>query len=114
MRTIIAGSRQITDETLISETLARLAWPITEVISGGASGVDRLGEAWAARCGIPVRCFPADWARYGKGAGPIRNREMALAADALVAFWDGRSAGTRHMIELARKHHLQVHVEPLP
>lgn len=114
MRTIIAGSRQITDETLITDTLARLAWPITEIISGGAVGADRLGEAWAARHGIPVRRFPADWARYGKGAGPVRNREMALAADALVAFWDGRSAGTRNMIELARKQHLQVHVEPLP
>ncbi len=114
MRTIIAGSRQMTDEILLIETLVRLAWPITEVISGGAFGADRLGEAWAARHGIPVRRFPADWTRYGKGAGPVRNREMVLAADALVAFWDGRSAGTRNMIELARKQHLQVHVEPLP
>jgi hypothetical protein len=113
MRTIIAGSRQMTDEVLMADTLAGLAWPITEVISGGAGGADRLGEAWAARNGIPVKRFPADWARYGKGAGPVRNREMALYAEALVAFWDGRSPGTKNMIDLARQRHLRVHVEYL-
>ena len=90
MRTIIAGSRQMTTEAAMEMVLADLGWTITEVVSGGAAGADRLGEAWATRNGIPVKRFPADWARFGKGAGPVRNREMALYAEALVAFWDGR------------------------
>lgn len=95
MRTIIAGTRGMTDEYVMDTALAALDWTITEVVSGGAAGADRLGEAWASRNGIPVKRFPADWARYGKGAGPVRNREMARYAEALVAFWDGRSTGTK-------------------
>lgn len=76
---------------------------LTEIVSGGARGVDRLGERWAKRQGISLRKFTADWAEYGKKAGILRNITMAEYADALIAFWDGRSRGTKHMISEAKR-----------
>ena len=101
LRTIIAGSRDIIAPATV-EAAARasgLAPYISEVVSGGARGVDALGEAWAALRGIPVRVFPADWRRYPRTAGRLRNTEMAHYAEALIAVWDGRSPGTKHMID---------------
>jgi hypothetical protein len=68
------------------------------VVSGGAPGVDTLAERWAEQHDIPVTGFPAEWSRYGKKAGPIRNKEMAGYAEGLVAVWDGRSRGTKDMV----------------
>lgn len=108
MKTIIAGSRNITN---VNYLYTELPWPITEVISGGARGVDTLGEQWAFEHGIPVKRFPANWSKFGRGAGHIRNAEMALYADALIAIWDGVSPGTGNMINLARSKSLKIHVE---
>lgn len=110
MKVIIAGSRHLTFPTLVDEAIKCSLFDITEVVSGGARGVDALGELWAARNGIPVRLFPADWDKHGKAAGPIRNREMAAYADALIAIWDGKSLGTKNMIDEARKRGLRIHV----
>jgi len=85
-----------------------IEWPITEVVSGGAKGVDRLGELWAQKRNIPITRFPAEWNKYGKRAGYIRNKEMALYADALLAIWDGESKGTKHMIDSALEQGLWV------
>jgi hypothetical protein len=71
---------------------------IDQVVSGEAEGVDRAGERWAAAHHIPVKGFPANWKKYGKRAGKIRNIEMADYADGLLAVWDGESPGTSHMI----------------
>ena len=60
--------------------------------------------------GWEVLSFPADWDKYGKAAGYKRNDEMARNADALIAFWDGKSRGTRHMIDLAKKYGLQTRI----
>ena len=68
------------------------------------------GEQYAKEHGYDVHYFPAEWKRYGKAAGYIRNTEMAKNADALVAFWDGASLGTKHMIATAEQLHLDVHV----
>jgi hypothetical protein len=73
------------------------------ILSGGARGADRLAEQYACDHGLGVERFPADWARYGRAAGPQRNEEMIATADALVAFWDGTSPGTRHAITTARR-----------
>ena len=73
-------------------------YEITEVVSGGARGIDTDGEHWAIGSGIPVKRFPADWDDLGKRAGFVRNAEMADYADALIAIWDGKSRGTLHMI----------------
>lgn len=87
LRTIIAGGRDY------SLTLSDEAWldtlPIREVVSGGASGADAGGEAWAKKRGIPIKRFPADWKTHGRAAGPIRNRQMAEYADAVVLFLEG-------------------------
>jgi hypothetical protein len=80
----------------------------TLIVSGCARGVDQLGERWAELHDIPVAQYPADWRRHGNAAGPRRNAVMAQNADALVALWDGRSAGTGHMIETAFQHRLLV------
>ena len=102
MKVIIAGTRTVTDSEAVTAAVAQSGFWITEVVSGSARGVDALGEQWAARYGVPVKRFPADWNRYGKSAGPRRNREMAEYADALIAVYDGESPGTRNMIETAK------------
>lgn len=101
MRVIIAGSRDIVDPGIVDEAVRESGFEITEVVSGGARGVDRMGEAWARKHGIPVKVFPADWDKNGKSAGPIRNEEMAKYAEALIAIWDGYSRGTDNMIDRA-------------
>jgi SLOG family YspA-like protein len=98
MRLIIAGSRTFTNYQLLCETLAPQRQHITHVITGGARGADQLGYRWAWKHAIKHQLFRADWARFGKSAGPRRNAQMAQAGDVLIAFWDGQSPGTRHMI----------------
>lgn len=117
IRIIVAGGRDFDNYDLLSKTLTDYldkleAWELDRVvfISGGARGADRMGEEIAKECGFPVRRFPADWNRYGKSAGYIRNREMAIHTSevsdhgVLFAFWDGKSRGTKHMIDLAEKY----------
>ena len=109
MKTIIAGSRNLyPTHTQIDAAVAASGFTITEEVSGTAPGVDRCGEQWAAAREIPIASFPANWALHGRSAGYKRNAEMAAYAEALIAFWDGKSKGTLHMIDLAKKHGLQV------
>lgn len=112
MRVIIAGSRYgISYETVARYTqLCPIRLSIAEIVSGCANGVDAHGERWAEENGIPIKLFPADWQKYGKQAGIIRNIEMARYADGLIAIWDGESRGTKHMIETAKKKGLVVYV----
>ena len=72
------------------------------IVSGGARGADLLGERYAQENGFAIERYPADWDRYGKSAGPRRNREMAKAGDYVICFWDGESRGTKSMIEYAK------------
>ena len=74
------------------------------IISGCASGADALGERYALENGFAIEKFPAEWGKYGRSAGPIRNGKMAEAADYVICFWDGKSRGTRSMIENAKKY----------
>ena len=110
MRTIIAGSRSITDYAAVVAALAQCPWEITTVLSGGARGVDLLGEMWAQDNKVKLEVYPANWKAYGKLAGFARNVDMAQRAEALVAVWDGESNGTRHMIRTAEKHDLRIFV----
>ena len=111
MRTIIAGSRGITSLPLITEIIESSNIPITEVICGGARGVDSLGRKWAGNGNrIPVKLFTPKWDEFGKSAGYRRNLEMADNADALIAIWDGESRGTNHMINIAKERGLKVAV----
>lgn len=109
---IIAGGRDFKDYNLLKETCAKALANKSkiEIVSGTAEGADKLGEQYALLRGFQIKRFPADWKVYGKAAGYKRNEEMALYADALIAFWDGKSRGTAHMINLAKEHGLKVKV----
>ena len=110
MKTIVAGSREITSYRDVEDAILSSGFEITEVVSGTARGVDRLGEEYARNNNIPVSKFPADWDTHGKKAGYIRNSEMADHADALIAIWDGESRGTKHMIDIAERKSLDVFI----
>jgi hypothetical protein len=108
---IIAGGRDIHDYELLKEAIQECQFPIATVVSGGAKGVDALGEKYAEENGLNLKIFNADWESHGRAAGPIRNRKMAENADALIAIWDGKSRGTKNMIETATKLGLLVYVK---
>lgn len=80
------------------------------IICGQARGTDTLGDQYAKERNYSVKYYPANWKHYGKAACYIRNTEMEKNADALVAFWDGQSLGTKHMIATASQLGLSVHV----
>jgi len=115
-RVIIAGGRTMNNyELLRSEADALLARKVLEgehivIVSGTAKGADKLGERYAAERGYQVHQYPADWDTHGKSAGYKRNALMADNADALMAFWDEKSRGTMHMINLAKEKGLAVRV----
>lgn len=112
MKIIIAGSRNFDDYfkvQLYMYGFIQIGWDV-EIVSGTAKGADQLGERFAKENNYKLKQFPADWNKYGKSAGYIRNEEMAKYADVLIAFWDGESKGTKHMIDLANKHNLIVNV----
>lgn len=113
MKTIIAGSRTINNYNIVKSAIEKVVnsddgWTITEIVSGGAKGIDSLGERWAKNNDIPIKRFVADWEQYGKAAGPIRNTLMAKYSDCLIAIWDGKSRGTSHMITEAQSLDLRV------
>ena len=112
MKTIIAGSRDITDYNMLLFAIEQIDWEITTVISGGAAGVDKLGEQWAAENlrKDKLKIVPAEWRKYGKQAGYLRNVKMAEKAEALLAIWDGKSKGTGHMIDIAQEKGLKIYV----
>ena len=112
MKVIIAGGRYFDDyERLCSycDYLLQNKDDI-EIVSGCAKGADKLGERYASERGYPVKRFPADWGTHGNRAGYLRNEEMALYGDALIAFWDGNSKGTQHMIRIAENNMLETRI----
>jgi YspA, cpYpsA-related SLOG family len=110
-RVIIAGGRNYHNYDTVLEAIEESGFQIDVVVSGGASGVDSLGERYAIETNLPLAIFQADWQTHGRAAGPIRNRKMAENADALIAVWDGQSRGTKNMIETATKLGLLVFVK---
>lgn len=112
MKTIIAGSRNHVTYDEVLQAMIECPWTfeITEVVSGKARGVDTMGEQWAKENNIPIKEFPADWKKFGKKAGYIRNIEMADYSDALICVWDGVSKGSFHMINIAKEKGLRVFV----
>jgi hypothetical protein len=103
MKLIVAGSRGFNNYGLLSDEINNLSEEITEIISGTARGADQLGEKYADYHGIKIVKIPAEWDRLGKSAGYKRNERMAEYADSLIAFWDGESRGTKHMIDIANR-----------
>ena len=112
MRVIIAGHRDFYDARTVCDAVVESGFKITEVVSGGCRGVDALGERFSREVlkKEPI-VYPADWKKYGKAAGPIRNQQMAENADALIALLIEGSRGTKNMIETAKKKGLPVYVK---
>lgn len=100
MKLIIAGSRTFRDIDLVNKYIEsgvnRLGKPVSEVVSGTARGVDKIGEMWASTFNLPVKRFPADWS-LGKVAGILRNRRMAEYADAAIVLIQSNSSGSSNM-----------------
>lgn len=116
MRVIICGSRTFSDRTFAFEKLDKLlnGNKNIEKISGGADGADRIGEEYARSHGHVLKVFKANWGKYGKGAGPIRNMQMMQYAlednPAIIAFWDGKSSGTKNMISIGKASGAKLHI----
>lgn len=133
IRIIIAGSRDFDNYSYLESQCHKIFYSLSkednvltgriqedimnmEIISGTAKGADTLGEEFASNCCIKVKRFPANWDIHGKSAGYIRNEQMAKYAisdgnyGVLIAFWDGKSRGTKHMIDLAKKYGLKIYV----
>lgn len=110
MLVLVCGSRGWTDTHAIRDRMADL--PASSIIlHGKAPGVDTFAGWIANDLGFTVREFPADWERYGKRAGIVRNLAMLdESPDLVLAFWDGESSGTRHTVTEARKRGIPVEV----
>jgi hypothetical protein len=100
MKVVVAGSREFKDFAYLSEALDKLE--ITEVVCGLASA-DTLGFRYALMNDIDVKSFKPYWDTFGKRAGFIRNTEMGKYGDMAIVFWDGKSKGTGHMIDIMKK-----------
>lgn len=113
MRLIVAGTRTFRDYILLRNKLDQLLSNINEpvtIISGAAPGADTLGEQYAKQKGYSIKRFVANWKTLGKKAGFVRNEEMAKEATHCVVFWDGKSKGTKHMIDLAKQYKLHIRI----
>jgi hypothetical protein len=126
-KVIIAGSRTITDKDIVWAAITESGLSMDEVVSGMAPGVDTIGKQIGDDLGVPVKPFPAEWnnlkqpgaiiryrkhgKKYNANAGFYRNEQMAKYATALIAVWDGKSRGTKHMIDMAHQYNLKVYVK---
>lgn len=112
LKVIVAGGRDFNNYDLLSEKLDKLFSKTANVVivSGMARGVDSLALKYAEENKIRVSEFPAKWNKHGKASGFRRNVEMARFADACVCFWDGKSVGTKHMIDTAQRMNLKLRI----
>ena len=114
-KVIIAGSRGFSNYKLLREQCNKFLREKRKtsniiVVSGHARGADTLGEKYAQDEGFTLEIYPAQWKKFGKRGGYRRNEQMAEVADALIAFWDGSSKGTKHMIDVMNEKNLLVRV----
>lgn len=111
IKLIVAGGRDFNNYSLMDRSINNLIFDVlgfvskeqVEIVSGGAIGADNLGEWYARKNDLQLKVFKPDWDRYSKAAGFIRNVQMADYADMLIAFWDGKSRGTEHMIQTMKR-----------
>lgn len=111
MKVLICGSRSINDYGIVKRAIDDSEFHITEVVSGNANGVDKLGERWAKENGIPIKQLLPDWNKYGKKAGMLRNQQMIdyiKPNGAVIAIHDGISRGTANTIKLAKLNRLKL------
>lgn len=113
MKVIIAGTRSGVPHRTLIDAIFQSGFTVTEVVSGAAQGVDTQGEEWARNNNIPVTRFPADWNGLDRKAGPLRNAQMANYAEALIAIWDGKSTGTKNMINQSKRCGLDIYIHKI-
>ena len=112
MKVIIAGSRNFNDYSILERKMNIILKNQDDVtiVSGTARGADKLGERYAGENHHKLEKYPAMWDIYGKKAGYMRNEEMAKDSDGCVVFWDGKSKGTKHMIDISKKFNLKLRI----
>jgi len=112
MKLAIVGSRTFNDYELLKDEVDKLLkkYNITEIVTGGAKGADTLAEQYARENNLKITIFPAEWNKYGKKAGFIRNDKIWQYADFGIAFWDGESKGTQHSFKLAKKYNKELKI----
>ena len=113
MRIAVVGSRCVTDYEYVKHVLDQLVNPDLDVIvSGGARGADSLARRYAHEYGMRFTCHEAEWNKWGKQAGFVRNKVLVADVDRVIAFHDGKSNGTKNTLYLARKSKIPVIVFP--
>ena len=115
-RIVIAGSRDYNNYDEAKEFIDSCLIDINKeneiiIVSGGASGADAIGERYATEKGFKIEKYAAEWKKYGRAAGPKRNKEMAEISDYVICFWDGKSKGTKSMIDYAKKCEKRVRIK---
>ncbi len=117
LKILICGGRHFTDYRLLEETVNNIITEMLcddiEIVSGHCMGADRLGEFYAKKHGTALKIFPAEWTKYGKCAGPIRNRQMidyinGFENKVVIAFVSANTKGTRNTIAFAQKANIRV------
>ncbi len=110
LKVLVCGSREWPTPERIFQRLLELPLD-TKIIHGTAKGVDSQADFYARQLGLSVQRFPANWDQYGKRAGFLRNVQMLEEQpDLVLAFWDGKSKGTKHTIDQAAKRGISVEV----
>ena len=115
MKIIVAGSRCYSNydesKAFIDRCISENCKEECVILSGGCNGADMIGERYAHEHGYPIIRYPAEWDKYGKKAGPIRNIKMAENCDIIICFWDGKSKGTQSLILHASKKGIPVFIK---
>lgn len=106
MKVAIIGSRSLTNV----EISKYIPENVTEIISGGAKGIDTLAEEWADKNGIPKTIIKPEYEKYKRGAPLKRNEKIVESADIIIALWDGKSRGTKFTIDYAKKLNKEVKI----
>jgi len=117
-RVVVAGCRDYTNyleaKLFIDNCISNIRKDNTIIIlSGGCSGADKIGERYATENGYQVERFLPEWDKYGRSAGPKRNKSMAEASDYVICFWDGKSRGTKSMIEYAKMYNRPLRIKKI-
>lgn len=102
MKIAVVGSRTFSDNDLLSSILNKFDKKIITIISGGAAGADKLAENWADKNNVKKIICKPDWKKYGRKAGILRNKDIVEKSDQVIAFWDGKSRGTKNSIDRAK------------
>jgi hypothetical protein len=106
----VVGSRGFRNYAFLEDMLR--SFPISRIVSGGAKGADSMAEKYAQERSKPVVIYRPEYSKYGKNAPLVRNKAIIDASDICVAFWDGKSRGTKHAISMAKKAGKELHIFP--